>query len=372
MSRVEALWRERSIVWLSGVRRVGKTSLCKQMPSARYLNCDLPSVRRQLGDPEFFLAQQRDDVPVILDEVHRIEDPSLLLKIAADEFASLRILATGSSTLQATRKFRDSLTDRKRALPLLPVLWQECGAAFGVRDLDRRLMHGGLPELLLSDAPDAEFFEDWMDGFYARDIQELFGVRNRTGFLSLLALVCLRNGGQLDITDLAKQSGMSRPTVMSHLDAMEIAHAVVRVPPYFSGGHREIIRRPRIYAFDTGLVAHVSGWEQIRPSDSGTLWENLVLDELRYAFPKRSIHYWRDRQRHEIDFVLERMGGRVDAIEAKVSPDAFDVKALQVFRALHPVGRNYLVCPLVAEPYVLRRNDLEIQVCCPGYLGDSR
>ena len=145
--------------------------------------------------------------------------------------------------------------------------------------LDHRLLHGGFPEQLLASTPQPAFYEDWIDSFYARDILELFGIRNRSGFLSLLQLVCLRNGGQLDISDLAKKTGLSRPTVMSHLDAMEIAHAVIRIPPYHGGGHREIIRQPRIYAFDTGLVAHVQGWESIRESDRGVLWENLVLDE---------------------------------------------------------------------------------------------
>lgn len=362
---IEKLWAQRSIIWLSGVRRVGKTSLCQQLAGAQYLNCDLPSVRRQLADPELFYSQQRPGSTLILDEVHRVEDPSLLLKIAADAFPAIRILATGSSTLQATRKFSDALTDRKRALHLLPVLWRECPDDFEVPDLDRRLLHGGLPEQLLGEAPDPAFFEDWMDGFYARDIQELFGVRNRTGFLGLLRLACLRNGGQLDINDLAKETGLSRPTVMSNLDAMEIAHAVVRIPPYHGGGAREIIRQPRIYAFDTGLVAHVRGWTALRDSDRGPLWENLVLDELRFSLPAAAIHYWRDKSQREVDFVIERPGGSADAVEAKISPEAFDESGMLALRALHPDGANFLACPLVKEPYSIKRSGLEIRVCRP-------
>ena len=90
-------------------------------------------------------------------------------------------------------------------------LQRECLGPFEQTDLDRRLLHGGLPGVLLGERPDPAFFEDWMDSFYARDIQELFGVRNRTGSMALLKLVALRNGGLLDVTDLAKESGMSRP-----------------------------------------------------------------------------------------------------------------------------------------------------------------
>jgi len=367
LERIDALWRQKSIVWLSGVRRVGKTSLCRQIPNGRYYNCDLPSVQRQLADPEFFLAQQQDGTPLLLDEVHRIADPAILLKIAADEHPDLRVLATGSSTLRATGKFRDSLTDRKRSLHLLPALWRECLDAFGQPELNRRLLHGGLPGMLLNPRPDPAFFEDWMDSFFARAIQELFGVRNRTGFMALLRLAALRNGGLLDVSDLAKETGMSRPTVMAHLDAMEIAHAVIRVPPFHGGGNREIVQRPRIYAFDTGLVAHVRGWESIREDDRGFLWENLVLDELRATHPASSIHYWRDKSRREIDFVVERTAGQADAVEAKINPDAFESANLMAFRQLYPHGANYLVCPFVREPYSLSKGRLVLQVCSTAH-----
>jgi predicted AAA+ superfamily ATPase len=356
-------------VWLSGVRRTGKTSLCHQIPEGIFFNCDLPSVKRRCADPEFFLAQQPVGTTLILDEVHCLEDPCLLLKIASDTRPDLHILATGSSTLDATRKFRDSLTDRKRTLHFPPVLWRECLADFEVPDLDRRLLRGGFPGLLLAGQPDPDFFEDWMDSFYARDIQELFGVRNRTGFLKVLALSCMRNGGQLDITDLAKESGMTRPTVMAHLDAMEISHAIHRLPPFHGGGRREVIAQPRIYAVDTGLIAHVRGWESIRESDRGLLWENLVLDELLAGTSRTAVHYWRDKSQREVDFVVERPRGRVDAIEAKINPDAFEINGLRAFRALYPQGDNVLVCPFVKEAYVMKKGPFEIQVRCSSDFG---
>ena len=174
LHRIRAAWKRRPIVWLSGVRRVGKTTLAKMLADATYLNCDLPSAQRALADPELFFASLPPDATVVLDEVHRLQDPSQLLKIAADEHAGLRLVATGSSTLAATRKFRDSLTGRKLAVHLPPVPWEEC-AAFGIRDLDRRLLHGGLPEQLLAEDKDPAFFSEWIDSFYARDVLELFG-----------------------------------------------------------------------------------------------------------------------------------------------------------------------------------------------------
>ena len=93
--KLSQAWAKRSIVWLSGVRRVGKTTLAQMIPNAEYVNCDLPSERRALEDPEFFLSTRDVSRSLVLDEVHRIADPSTLLKIAADEHPNLRILAIG-------------------------------------------------------------------------------------------------------------------------------------------------------------------------------------------------------------------------------------------------------------------------------------
>jgi hypothetical protein len=96
LERVRQAWTQRSVVWLSGVRRVGKTTIARMLPEAVYLNCDLPSAVRALEDPELFLSTQAADAVLVFDEVHRIEDPSRLLKIAADEYPHLKVLATGS------------------------------------------------------------------------------------------------------------------------------------------------------------------------------------------------------------------------------------------------------------------------------------
>ena len=143
ISAIEGLWREKSIVWLSGVRRVGKTFLCQSLPDMEYLDCELPSIRRTLEDPERFL---RDLGPrrMVLDEVHRLANPSELLKIAADYHPGTHIVATGSSSLGASRRFRDTLTDRKRDLWLTPMLIQD-EHEFGLRSLDHRFRSGGLP-----------------------------------------------------------------------------------------------------------------------------------------------------------------------------------------------------------------------------------
>ncbi|MCP3995587.1 MAG: ATP-binding protein, partial [bacterium] len=313
VDRLHRSWERAPVVWLSGVRRVGKTTLAQGLPDALLLNCDLPSTAQRLQDPERFYASVEEPI-VVFDEVHRLDDPSLLLKIGADEFRHLKILATGSSTLAATEKFRDSLTGRKRTIHLLPVLMREL-AAFGVADLRTRLLHGGLPQPLLAREKDPEFFAEWLDSYYARDIQELFRVGKRQEFLKLIELVLRSSGGLLEVANLAKLSGLSRPTVMSYLDVLEITHLLLRIRPYHGGGRQELVRQPKAYGFDTGFVSHWRGWETLRDDDCGHLWEHLVLETLVAEVGIRNVRYWRDKKKREVDFVVLGPGGRCDALE---------------------------------------------------------
>jgi len=363
LDRVLQAWTRRSIVWLSGVRRVGKTTLTQMLPDAVYINCDLPSTLRSLEDPELYLDSQDKGSVLIFDEVHRLEDPSRLLKIAADEYPDLKVIATGSSTLAATHKFRDSLTGRKESIHLYPILWEECAKPFGVRDLNHRLLHGGMPEALLAKCKEPTFFNEWIDSFYARDILELFGIRNRQGFLSLFRLLLRQSGGQLDYSQLANLSELSRPTVKAHIEAMQIAHAVHLLRPFHGGGKREIVSRPKCYAFDTGFVSFEKGWNTIRDDDRGVLWEHLVLDALRFRIADEKIFYWQDKLRREVDFVIRRERDRIDLIECKINPDKLDVKPLEVFRGLYPEGDNYIVSPVVKKPYKVRRGELVFTAC---------
>lgn len=363
LQRLHQGWERRPVGWLSGVRRVGKTTLSRMIPDARYLNCDLPSVQRSLADAELFLDGLAPDAVVIFDEVHRLPDPSQLLKIAADEYANLRVLATGSSTLAATGKFRDSLAGRKFEVHLLPVPWDECIDTFGIADLDRRLLQGGLPEALLAKRPDPEFYSEWIDSFYARDILELFSIRNRQGFLALLRLLLRRSGGQVDYSSLASLTELGRPTVRAHVEALVTAHVVRLLKPFHGDSKQEIVSRAKCYAFDTGFIAFERGWEQIRAEDRGLLWEHLVLDALLMRHHANNVLYWQDKSRREVDFVVRRAQGAVDAVECKINPDRLNPKPVEAFRRIHPKGANYVATPLDRKPYRIRRGELVFTVC---------
>lgn len=359
--KIERAWENVSIVWLSGVRRIGKTTLARQLPDAELLNCDLPSTQRRLEDPERFLASFEGRV-IVFDEIHQLPDPSRLLKIAADEFPHLKVLATGSSTLAATMKFRDSLTGRKRHVHLLPVLHREL-PAFGVQNLEKRLFHGGLPEPLLADGKDPEYFSEWLDSYFSRDVQELFRVAKRREFLLLVHTLLRSSGGLMEITSLAKHCGLSRPTVMSYLDALQITHVVTLIHPYHAGGRQELLRQPKAFGFDTGFVSFARGWDELRHSDLGDLWEHLVLETMTATIGAERIRFWRDKQKREVDFVITGGRGRCDAVECKWNSDSWSVRNLAAFRRLHRQGVNVVVSPQVEPPRTVKRGDFDVVFC---------
>jgi uncharacterized protein len=365
MARLESAWKQAPIVWLTGPRRTGKTVLARAVPNARFLNCDLPSVAERLADPEDFYRSVKEPV-VVFDEVHQLPDPSRLLKIGADAFPGLRILATGSSTLAATRKFRDSLTGRKRVVELVPVLHEEL-PAFGIADPRVRLQRGGLPPVLLREQEPADFFPEWLDSYFARDVQELFRVEKRAGFLRVLEHLLRQSGGLLDVSRIAGETQISRPTVTNWLEVYQVTHTLHVLRPYSAGGRREIVAQPKVFGFDTGIVCHTRGWDDLRPEDCGVLWEHLVLEALIAAGETR-IHFWRDKQQREVDFVLPRGRDTVDAIECKWKAGAFDARGLLAFRSHYPKGRNFVVGPMAGEPYDRTIADLAVTFLAPTHL----
>ncbi|MBI3045408.1 MAG: ATP-binding protein [Betaproteobacteria bacterium] len=346
---LERAWRRRSVVWLSGVRRAGKTTLSQSLPGGEYFDCELPRVRRELADPEAFLAALRGKT-VVLDEIHRLGDPAQLLKIAADHFPDTRVLATGSSTLGASRKFRDTLAGRKSEIWLTPMMTADL-ADFDAPDFKHRFLRGGLPPFFLADSFPERDFQEWMDAYWAKDIQELFRLERRHSFQRFAELLFIQSGGMFEATRFARDCEVSRTTIANYLAVLDATFVVHVLKPFSSRRATEIIAAPKVYAFDTGFLCHYRGWSALRGDDLDLLWEHFVLNEIHARLQARDIGYWRDKRQHEIDFVMRKRGKSPIAIECKWSAEGFDARNLLAFRQVYPTGENFVVCQDVARPY---------------------
>ena len=330
ISAIERLWEDKSVVWLRGVRRAGKTFLCQSLPNVEYFDCELPSTRRELSDPERFLHTVRGH-RVVLDEIHRLADPSELLKIAADYHPTTHIIATGSSSLGASRRFRDTLTDRKRDLWLTPMLLQD-EREFGERGIDHRFRCGGLPPFFVASKPPYQGFQEWIDSFWARDIQEHFRLQQRSSFLRFLELLFAVSGGIYQADRFATQCEVSRNVVSEYLQVLEETMVVNVVRPFSFRRTTEVVAAPRVYGFDTGFVCHYRGWDRLSAEDRGPLWEHYVLNEYLGITGSRRVFYWRDRRGHEIDFVFAAPNRSPVAVECKWRTDSFNPRNTLAFR----------------------------------------
>jgi len=367
--RIAEAWRRRSVVWLMGVRRVGKSVLCRSLPDARYYDCELPRVRRLLEDPEAFLESHRGR-RLVLDEVHRLPNPAEILKIAADHFPSTRVLATGSSTLGASARFRDTLAGRKAEVWLTPMTLADL-ADFGRPDLRYRLLRGGLPPFFLAEDLPERDFQEWLDAYWAKDVLELFRLERRHSFQRLVELLMAQSGGIFEASGFGRACEVSRTTISNYVAVLEATFVVHLVRPYAGGGSAEIVSAPKAYAFDTGFVCYHRGWRALRRDDQGPLWEHLVLNELHAHLGREVIHYWRNKHGNEIDFVVARRGAPPVAIECKWSADDFDAASLRPFRNRYPKGLNLVVAADVRAPFQRRDRDLAVRFVSLGGLVEA-
>lgn len=357
---IEKNWQEKSIIWLMGVRRVGKTSLCKSLENITYFDCESPRLRQLLTtDPEAFLEQQHGK-RIVLDEIHRLDNPSEVLKLAADHYPEVKIIATGSSTLGASAKFKDTLTGRKRELWLTPLLLEEL-ETFGSKNLDHRFLFGGFPSFFSQKELPEQDFREWLDAYWAKDIQELFRVEKRYSFIKFVELLLSYSGGQFEASSFTAPCEVSRQTISNYLTLLEETFVVHVVRPYSSHRATEIVSAPKVYGFDTGFVCYAKGWRELRKEDNGLLWEHCVLNELHGHLQRHIINYWRNKQGNEIDFIIPSRGNRsVTAIECKFSCAQEDLgksmldgigKNIASFRKRYPHGENFIVASNVIMPF---------------------
>lgn len=313
-----------------------------------------------LADQEGFLESVQGH-RVVLDEVHRLPNPSELLQIAADHYPETKIIATGSSTLRTSPGFNHTMPGRMIEIWLTPMIHADV-VDLGDKNLRHRLQYGGLPPFFLSSELPEREYEEWLDFFWARDIQELFRLERRGGFQQCLELLLTQSGGMFDASKLAAPCEMSRTTVGKYLNVLEATRVVHVIRPFGTRRATEIVSAPKVYGFDTGFVRHHRGWSELRPEDWENLWKHYVLNEIQARLQEQQVRYWRDKRGHEVDFIIPRGDGSATTIECKWSTSRVDQKHLAIFRTHYPEGENWLLTPDVDRPYVREEDGLKVEL----------
>ena len=338
------------VVALTGPRQSGKTTLARVLGGARpYASLEDPDVREYAtNDPRGFLAQFPDGA--VLDEIQRCPALFSYLQGVVDADGRMgQFILTGSQQFGLVEAITQSLAGRVSLLHLFPFSLPELQAAGRAPATLDSLLGGGLfPPVHDRPVEPTEWLRSYVATYLERDVRQALKVQDLAAFQRFIQLCAGRVGQLVNVTSLASDTGVSRPTAEAWLSVLQASFLVLLVRPHFGNFSKRIIKTPKLYFCDPGLAAWLVGIREpghlaAHPLRGG-LFENWVVTELAKEQANRgenpAVHFWRDKEGHEVDAVVER-GATWHAIEIKagrtVAADFFD--GLDFWRRQSPGAR---------------------------------
>lgn len=333
LSRVETALEEFPVVGLLGPRQVGKTTLARELADrrgaahARYLDLETAADLARLADPADYFDAQEGRL-VILDEIHRVPELFAVLRGVVDRRRRRgarvgQFLVLGSASLDLLRQSSESLAGRIAFLELTPVHVGEVAA--DRKTVDRLWLRGGFPDSLLarSDAASLAWRTAFIRTYLERDIPQ-FGPRVPAETLRRFwTMLAHGQGQQLNAARVASGLGVSGQTVARYLDLLVDLLLVRRLEPWAGNLGKRLVRSPKIYVRDSGLVhalLKIDSTEDLFGHPvAGPSWEGMVIETLIAAAGDASVHYYRTAAGAEVDLVFEGRGRKRYAIEIKRS-----------------------------------------------------
>jgi len=326
------------VLALTGPRQSGKTTLARSLAAERpYASLEDPDIREfATSDPRGFLKQFPEGA--VLDEVQRCPDLFSYLQSVVDAAPDQmgRFILTGSQQFGLIEAITQSLAGRVALLELLPFSLSELqSVGRAPLSLPTLLTQGLFPPIYDRPVTPSAWLRNYVATYVERDIRQVLRIQDTAAFQRFVALCAGRVGQLLNVSSLANDAGISRITAESWLSVMQASYLIFLIRPHFANLSKRIIKSPKLYFHDPGLAAWLLGIRE--PSHvsthplRGALFENWVMCEIAKAQAAQgeaiSLNYWRDKEGHEIDAVVERMGA-LHAIEVKsgqtVASDFFE------------------------------------------------
>ena len=357
----------RPVVLLTGARQTGKSSLLKHtFPKASYVTLDDPlSAELAQENPMSFLNRFDDQDQVIIDEIQYAPNLFRSLKISVDENRKKygKWILTGSQHFLLMKELSESLAGRISVLELGSLNATELNESLSIKNKEDLLWKGGYPELWAEDLPVNQFFVDYVNSYIERDLKDFMNIYKLQSFRSFLTLLSMRAAQLLNITELSKKAGVSESTIKSWITALEATGIVALLPPFFENLGKRIIKAPKLFFRDNGLLAYflkIKDYPTLERSGYlGHLWENFVFTEFVKGGLKegRDLFFFRDSNGVEIDFILNK-GSSIHMVEAKYS-ELPDLKK-QNFNKLAPLFKrevNAVLACRVNDPNLIKLKD---------------
>ncbi|NQT75161.1 MAG: ATP-binding protein [Candidatus Omnitrophica bacterium] len=355
---IEARLFKGKVIIIYGARQVGKTTLIKEIQKkypdvSIYFNCDEPDIREAFTDVtsteiKNFIGTKR---LVFLDEAQRVENIGLSLKIMADTFPEVQVVATGSSSFELSNKINEPLTGRKYEFHLYPFSINELKEFYSwpeiLRILETRILLGMYPEIVQTGQDEVRaLLKNITSSYLYKDVFQYQGIKNPDVLEKLLRLLALQVGNEVSYNELAGSLGIDKKTVSSYIRILEKAFVVFRLGPFSRNLRKELTKLRKIYFYDTGirntLINNFNNFDLRQ--DVGALWENFIISE-RLKFNSNrgrdvNIYFWRTHQQQEIDYIEEK-DGRLSGFEFKWKKGPF--KAPKLFIDSYPESSVELV-----------------------------
>jgi predicted AAA+ superfamily ATPase len=324
--RLERSARTRPVIVLTGARQTGKTStFLRLFPKHSFVSLDLPTEAEQAEkEPRSFL--QRHPPPVIIDEAQYAPALFRHLKVEVDAHRTRngQFLLTGSQKFTMMKNVSESLAGRADIVELETLSYAEILSASPGAEVEAVIVRGGFPELYANPDIDlAAFYNSYLATYLERDVRTLSNVGSLRDFERFLRACALRSANLLNKADLARDVGISPSTANQWLSMLVASGQAVMLEPWFSNRTKSIVKSPKLYLADTGLLCallNIRSGEDLRQSPfAGAVWETFVFAQLRARERNLgrtgNLFFWRDRTR-EVDFVVDA-GGLLQLFEAK-------------------------------------------------------
>jgi len=334
------------VLLISGARQVGKSTLALHLGIDNYITLDDINIYEMAkNDPKGFIENL--EKPVIIDEAQRLPQLMITIKEYIDkERINGEFVLTGSASLKGFKDISDSLAGRIGIVELYPLSLKEksqkeqniidiFGASLDTYilkkytiDTTTDILDGGYPEILKIDNQKAKYlwFSSYIRTYIESDARELANIRNLDKFIKMYRLCMIRSGNMFNKNELQKEAGLDNRTFDSYFAVMEHTYQIQKLQPFFKNQLKRLIKSPKIYATDTGILNHllqINSKEELQKSHyKGDVVETFIYDELlkanSSATQKIGLYYYRTTDKKEIDFILD-YGEKIVAIEIKAS-----------------------------------------------------
>lgn len=351
---VKRAMKQFPVGFLTGPRQSGKTTLLKhEFSHYSYVNLENPDMRQwAIEQPEDFLHNH--PWPLIIDEAQYAPVLFSYIQLMVDEQnKSGMFLLSGSQNFLVMEKITQSLAGRSATMSLLPFSYNELSETNASADTNTIILKGFFPRLFHKVADTELFYKSYVNTYVEKDIRQLANIGNLNDFIRFMKLCAGRSGQLLNISSLAVEVGIAYNTCKSWLSHLTTGYIVNLVPPHHKNLNKRIVKSPKLFFTDTGLLCSLLGINSkeilaLHPL-RGAVFENLIYTELlKYKTNygrEKDIWFWRDNHGTEIDFLLDEPTG-LKALEVKSGMNIHDnyFKNLKQYCKYNPdVSNMYLI-----------------------------